>query len=111
MSNQNDGFDFLKKMMEEQRDEQRLQAEEMQIRYAERRKQKADHRRRIEAAAMKICDMVEETAAGTEAPHKPEDITALAAALNHAAVAMHAAENYAESRPCYGTGLALGYAV
>lgn len=100
MSNDNSNFDYgdLARMLRESEEERKIAQAEAQIRYQERKNQKEAHRRKVEEAAMKICDMI----AAAPEPQKPEEITALAAALSHAATAMHAAENYAESRPYYG---------
>lgn len=88
-------------MLSKMEEERKIQQAEMEIRYLGRKKQKEEYRERIENAALKICDMIE---AAPEA-QRPEEITALAAALSHAATAMHAAENYAESRPYFGASL------
>lgn len=90
-------MDVFNKMEEDRK----MQQAEMEIRYLGRKKQKEEYRRSIENAAMKICGMIE-TAPEAQ---RPEEITALAAALSHAATAMHAAENYAESRPYFGASL------
>lgn len=108
MSSSNNAYDFFKKYMEQENEERKLREEENQIRYASRRAEKIAYRRRIEEAAGKICDMVIVEAAKGPENRKPEEIAALAAALNHATVAMNAAENYAESRPYYSVGFALG---
>lgn len=92
-----DPMEYLNHMEEERK----LQQEEMQIRYQERKQQKEERRARIEAAAMKLCDTVE----SMEKVKSVEEIAHLAAALNCCAMAMHAAENYAEYRPITGFGL------
>lgn len=103
MSNDNFNFshDEVVRMLRESEEERKLAQQEAQIRYQERKDQKEAHRRKVEDAALKICDMI------VAAPElqRPEEIAALAAALSHAATAMHAAENYAESRPYYGYAL------
>ena len=101
-------FDFFKEYMEKENAERTLREQEAQIRYAERRAMKIEHRRRIEEAAVIICEIVIAEASKGPDNRKPEEITALAAALNHATVALSAAENYAESRPGYGVGFCLG---
>ena len=103
-----DSYDLFKEYMEKESEERKLREAETQIRYAERKKAKQEHRRRIESAAMKVCDAVNSALAKPDANLKPEELVALSAALNHATTALHAAENYAESQP-YGTGISLGY--
>ena len=88
-------------MLSKMEEERKMQQAEMEIRYLGRKKQKEEYRESIENAAMKICGMID---AAPEAK-RPEEIVALAAALSHAATAMHAVENYAESRPYFGVGL------
>lgn len=103
-----DSFDFLKEYMEKESEDRKMREAETQIRYAERKKLKYEHRRRIEVAAMKVCTAVDAAFARQDTISKPEDIVALAVALNHVTTALHAAENYAESQP-YNTGLSIGY--
>lgn len=103
-----DNFDFIREYLDKDAEERRIREEEAQLRYADRRKEKMEHRRRIETAAMDICDAVDAALNTETADNTPEQITALAAALNHATTAMHAAENYAESRPFFGPGFASG---
>lgn len=103
-----DSFDFLKEYMEKESEDRKMREAEMQIRYTERKKLKYEHRCRIEAASMKVCAAVDAAFAQQDTPTKPEDIVALAAALNHVSTALHAAENYAESQP-YNMGLSIGY--
>lgn len=93
-------LDFLQKMEEEKKLQQAMEKAE----YMSRKQQKEEHRARIEAAAMKLCSMIE----AAPEPQKPEEITALAAALSHITMAMHAAENYAEYRPLTGYGIGFG---
>lgn len=108
MSNSNDGYDFFRQYMEKENEERRMREAETQFRYAERKREKQENRCRIESTAMKVCDVVNVALAKPDANYKPEELVALAAALNHATTALHAAENYAESQP-YGTGLSLGF--
>ena len=101
MSNENEGFalGFFKDIEEERR----LQAEEFQIRYAARKRQKQSHRDMIESAATKILSAAEKAAEkADELP--PEELATLAAALNGAAMAMQTAEQYAEFAPYYSGG-------
>ena len=99
MDNEKGLDEIMKEFWEKQAEERRMQEAEIQIRYAERKRRKEEYRARIERATVQICDIVENAA---QNPCKAEDIAALAAALNHMATALHAAEGYAESRP-YGT--------
>lgn len=108
MSNNDNGYESIKDFFEQQEEERKMREAEAEIRYADRRAEKAERRRRIESAAMKVCDMVDDISKKGEAERRPEDIVSVAAALNHIAVAMHAAENYAESRPYPSTGFGLG---
>ena len=101
-------FDFIKEYMEKENEERNLREQEAQIRYADRRAEKMEHRRRIEEAAGKICDMINAEAEKGAEGRKPEGITALAAALAHASMALQTAEGYAESRPFYSGELFLG---
>lgn len=106
MSNNNDSdFGFAawdpRSILNEFHEENRIRQQEAQTRYQDRKNQKEAHRRKVEDAALKICDMI----AAAPEPQRPEEIAALAAALSHTATAMHAAENYAESRPYYGYAL------
>ena len=103
MSNDNLNFSHeeVVRMLRESEEERKLAQQEAQIRYQERKNQKEAHRQKMEAAALKICDMI----AAAPEPQRPEEIAALAAALSQTATAMHAAENYAESRPYYGYAL------
>lgn len=80
-------------------DDQKLREEEARVRYVSRKEEKAERRQKVEQAAMKICDMVQMTTEKNPETRRPEEITALAAALNHATAAMQMAEGYAESRP------------
>ena len=52
------GFDFMKEYMEKENEERIIREQEAQIRYADRRAEKMELRRRIEEAAGRICDMV-----------------------------------------------------
>lgn len=108
MSNSNDGYDFFRQYMEKENEERRIQQEENQIRYASRRAEKMKYRCQIEEAAGKICDMINAEAEKGAESRKPEGITALAAALAHASMALQTAEGYAESRPFYSGELFLG---
>ena len=103
-----DNFDFIKEYLKEENEERNLREQEAQIRYADRRAEKMEHRRRIEEAAGRICDMVITEAAKVAENRRPEEITALAAALVHASMALQTAEGYAESRPFYSSGFMLG---
>ena len=102
MANENEGFalGFFKDIEEERR----LQAEEFQICYAERKQQKQERRRVIEDASGKICEAVQSLTYGKMKNMSPEELVQLAAALNHAATAMQAAEQYAEFTPYYSGG-------
>lgn len=93
-------LDFLQKMEEEKKLQQAMEKAE----YMSRKQQKEEHRARIEAAAMKLCDTVE----SMEKVKSVEEIAQLAAVLNCCAMAMHAAENYAEYRPITGSVLGFG---
>ena len=104
----NSDNNFLKEFFEKEAEERQIRAAETEMRYAGRREEKAGYRRRIENAAAKVCEMIETEAQKPASERKIEEIVALAAALNHITVAMHAAENYAESRPYYSTGFGLG---
>lgn len=103
-----DTYDFMREYLEKENEDRKMREAEAQFRYAERKKEKQENRRRIESTAMKVCDAVNTALAKPDANYKPEELVALAAALNHTTTALHAAENYAESQP-YGTGLAIGY--
>lgn len=84
-------------------EDRRLQAEEFQIRYAERKRQKQSNRDIIESTAVHICKAAEKAAEkADELP--PEELAKLAAALNGAAMAMQTAEQYAEFAPYYSGG-------
>ena len=80
-------------------EERRLQAEEFQTRYAERRRRKMETRREIEGAAEKICAAVAKAAADGGESLPPEMMVELAAALGQTAMALQAAEQYAEYTP------------
>ena len=108
MSNSNDAYDLFKKYMDQENEERKRREEENQIRYASRRTEKMAHRHRIEEAAGKICDMVIAEAGKGMDGRKPEEITALAAALVHASMALQTSEGYAESRPFYSSGFMIG---
>lgn len=103
-NNSSFGYEDFAKMLRESEEERKLEQQEMQIRYRERKLQKEENRRRAEEAAMKIVGMID----AAPEPQKPEEIAALAAALSHVTMAMHAAENYAEYRPITGSGLGFG---
>lgn len=81
-----------------------MQAEEFQIRYAERKRRKQENRRVIEDAAGKICEAVQALTYSQMKSMSPEELVQLAAALNHAAAAVQAAEQYAEFAPYYSGG-------
>lgn len=98
------GYDDLTRLMREAEEELKKTRRETEARYLQRKQQKEEHRARIEAASMKLCSMIE----AAPEPQKPEEITALAAALSHITMAMHAAENYAEYRPLTGCGIGFG---
>ena len=85
-------------------EDRRLQAEEFQIRYAERKRQKQENRRVIEDAAGKICDAVQALTYSRIKSMSPEELVQISAALNHAAAAMQTAEQYAEFTPYYSGG-------
>lgn len=84
-------------------DERRLQAEEFQIRYAERRRRKMETRREIEDAAVKICAAVAKATADGGESLPTETLVQLATALGQTAMAIQAAEQYAEYTP-YNSG-------
>lgn len=86
-------------LLQRMEDERKLREEEARSRYASRREEKAEHRQKVEDAVMKICDMVRIAAEKNPEARRAEEVTALAAALNHATAAMQMAEGYAESRP------------
>lgn len=100
--------DFIKEYLDRDAEARRIREEEAQIRYAGRKSEKMECRRRIEFAAMKICDMVDAASISTTEECKPEEIVALSAALNHVSAALNTAETYAESKPFFSTGFALG---
>ena len=100
MANEDFGIGFFKNYEEERR----MQAEEFQIRYAERKRQKQERRRVIEDAAGRICEAAQSMACSNAKGMSPEELVQLAAALNHAATAMQAAEQYAEFVPYYSGG-------
>lgn len=101
MASENEGFalGFFKDINEERR----MQAEEFQIRYAERKRQKQERRRVIEDAAGKICEAAQSMAYSKAKSMTPEELVQLAAALSHAATALQAAEQYVEFAP-YSSG-------
>ena len=101
-------YDFMKEYLEKQKEDREMREAEAQFRYAERKKEKYEHRSRIESAAMMVCDAINIALAKPDANYKPEELVALSAALNHTTTALHAAENYAESQP-YGYGFSLGF--
>ena len=111
MNDNNDAYSMMQKIFKEQEEERKIAEAEFQMRYADRKKEKLEYRRRIESAAMKICDLIDAAVDETDKTCKPEEIVALAAALSHASTAMHAAENYGESRPYYSSGFGLGCSV
>ena len=84
-------------------EERRIRAEEFQIRYEERKRQKKAQRDRIEAAAAKLCQAAEK-AADNANTLTPEELVQISAALNHAATAMQMAEQYAEYTSYYTGG-------
>ena len=86
-------------LLQRMEDDRKLREEEARIRYAARKEEKAEHRQKVEQAVVKICDMVQMAAERNSEHRRLEEITALAAALNHATAAMQMAEGYAESRP------------
>ena len=100
----NEHEDFALGFFKNIEDERRLQAEEMQIRYADRKRQKQENRRMIESAAVTICAAAEKAAANAD-DMPPEELVKLATAINNAALAMQSAEHYAEYPPYYSGGL------
>jgi N-glycosylase/DNA lyase len=108
MNDSNNAYCFFKQYMSEEEEKRIIREEEAQILYSERRNQKLEQRRNIEKAAAKICEMINSEAEKQVEARKPEDIAALAAALNHISMALNTTENYAESRPFYGSGLLNG---
>lgn len=107
MSENEGGYGLLGSFFKQQEEDRRMREAEAQIRYAARRSEKTVYRAEIESAAAKICAMVQNEAEKQSAERKPEEIAALAAALNHAAAALQTAENYAESQPYHG-GMGIG---
>lgn len=103
-----DSYDFLKEYFEKENEERKLSEQEAQIRYTGRRNEKLAIRKRVETAAEKICSMIITEAERQPENRRPEEITAFAASLNHISVALNAMENYAESRPFFGSGLLNG---
>ncbi|MBR6708198.1 MAG: hypothetical protein IKL84_00805 [Clostridia bacterium] len=101
--NENMGLGFVPDIFAKIDEERRIQEQEWQIRYAERKRQKTEHRRAVENAAMKICAAVEKATESGADQIDPEELVKLAAALSHAGTAMQAMENYAEYMP-YGGG-------
>lgn len=106
MENENNGYALWENIFGKQIEDNRMREAEMQLRYAERRAEKQECRRKIEQAAGKICAMVDASAEKSDIT--PGDIAMLAGALGSVATALHAAENYAESRPYYTSPLAIG---
>ena len=103
-----DGYDFLKEYFEKENKERKLSEQEAQIRYTGRRNEKLAIRKQVDTAAERICSMIITEAERQPEYRQPEEITALAASLNHISVALNAMENYAESRPFFGSGLLNG---
>ena len=101
--NGNMGLGFVPDILAKIDEERRIQEQERQIRYAQRKQQKQEHRRAFESAAMKICAAVEKATEGGTDQIDPEELVKLAAALSHAGTAMQAMETYAEYMP-YGGG-------
>ena len=84
-------------------EDRRLQAEEFQIRYAERKRQKQSNRSMIESTAAKVCEAADKAMRKTE-ELSPEELVQISAALNNAALAMQTADHYAEYTPYYSGG-------
>lgn len=102
-NDENSGLGLFKNIFEQQEEERRLRAEEFQIRYEERKRKKREYRNMIENSAINICEAAEKAAEhADELP--PEELARLAAAINGAALAMQAAEQYAEYTPYYNGG-------
>ena len=100
--NENMGLGFVPDILAKIDEERRIQEQERQIRYAERKRQKQEHRRAFENAAMKICAAVEKATEGGADQIDLEELVKLAAALNHAGTAMQAMETYTEYMPHSG---------
>ena len=101
--NENMGLGFVPDFFARIDEDRRIQEQERQIRYADRKRQKTEHRHAFENAAMKICAAVGKATEDGADQIDPEGLVKLAAALNHAGTAMQAMENYAEYMP-YGGG-------
>lgn len=84
-------------------EDRRMQAEEFQIRYAERKRQKQKNRNMIESTAAKVCEAADKAMQKTE-ELSPEELVQISAALSSAALAMQTAEQYAEYTPYYSGG-------
>lgn len=97
----NEGFalGFFKDFMSEQEKERRISDEEFQIRYKERKEQKAIMRQAVEAAARRICEAVERAVGDMETLPTPEALCVLSETLYHTATALQTAEGYAEAIP------------
>lgn len=83
-------------------EDRRMQAEEFQIRYAERKRQKQSNRNMIESTAAKVCEAADKAMQKPE-ELSPEELVQISAALSSAAMAMQTAEQYAEHTP-YNSG-------
>lgn len=99
MGNNNEaGFEEIWNKLNEDR---RIEQSEREIRYVERRNAKIKSREAIERTAGKLCAAID---TALEKEQTPSELAALAAAVGSIAMAIHAAENYAESMPMYGSG-------
>lgn len=100
--NENMGLGLVPDFFARIDEERRMQEQERQIRYADRKRQKVEHRRAFENAAMKICAAVEKATEEGADRIDPEELVKLAEALNHAGTAMQAMEIYTEYMPYSG---------
>lgn len=99
----NEHEDFALGFFKSYEEDRRMQAEEMQIRYAERKRQKQSNRNMIESTAAKVCEAADKAMQKAE-EMTPEELVQISAALNSAALAMQTAEQYAEYTPYYSGG-------
>ena len=69
-----DTFDFMREYLEKENEDRKMREAEAQFRYAERKKEKQENRRRIESTAMKVCDAVSTALAKPDTNYKPEEL-------------------------------------
>lgn len=98
---ENSGYAMFRDEMRRQEEERRLQMDEFNTRYAERKRQKQQNRRELEGAAMEICRIVTDTLANHKDDLTPEDLHFLAGAISNAATALNTLEQYAEYVPMH----------